>query len=189
MRAISATGLATPAGLAVFKNNVHVAEWGMGRISKINEDGTKEILDTEGLSSPWGLMVYENEMYVAENGSNQISKVSEIKIPVRDRIEEGLDTEMVSFQDSITVWKVTSMNCTGEVAKGCNVMSKNCGVGLADGPTVTVICDAGEDRRQACTGVKLDVISAMPSKPGASCRRAPESAARPISTTEIRDVE
>ena len=112
-KAVFAKGLASPAGLAILKNNIYVVEWGMRRISKIKEDGTKKILETEGLSSPWGLMVYQDELYVAENGSNEISKVAEVKVPIQNSTTVDLDDKMNSNQDSITIWKVMSMNCIG----------------------------------------------------------------------------
>jgi hypothetical protein len=112
-KSVYAAGVSTPAGLAVFNDEVHVVEWGMGRISKIKKDGSKEYLITEGLSSPWGLMVYNNELYVAENGSNEISKVISVKIPIKNNTKMGLEESMNAFQDSMVVWKTTSMNCSG----------------------------------------------------------------------------
>jgi hypothetical protein len=111
-KSVFASGLASPAGLAVLKDEIFVVEWGMSRISNIKADGTKEILATEGLSSPWGLMVYDNELYVAENTSNEISKIKEVKIPIQNSKAEELKNAMNSAQDSISVWKVISMNCT-----------------------------------------------------------------------------
>ncbi|MEZ5003512.1 MAG: T9SS type A sorting domain-containing protein [Chitinophagales bacterium] len=112
-KSVFATGLSSPAGLAIHQDLLHVVEWGMGRISKINEDGKKVPLVTEGLSTPWGLMVYENELYVAENGSNQISKIKEVKIPIANSKAVGAENATNVIQDSISVWKVISMDCVG----------------------------------------------------------------------------
>lgn len=112
-KSVFASGLSSPAGMTVFKDQVHVVEWGMHRVSRINSDRTKEILVREGLSSPWGLMTYGNDMYVAESGSNQISRISEEKIPVKNVELGSFERGMSPFQDSISVWKMTAMNCHG----------------------------------------------------------------------------
>ena len=71
------TSLNSPTGVAVYRDNVYVADSGNNRVLKLDYRSTTPIvLPFTGLNSPTGVAVYRDNVYVADSGNNRVLELT-----------------------------------------------------------------------------------------------------------------
>lgn len=71
-------GLGLPSGLAVDGDDLYAADWALGQVWQLVDDG--EIVATdpivEGLVQPEGLVIWQDEMFIYETGLNRVIRLA-----------------------------------------------------------------------------------------------------------------